>query len=245
MTKVELIYDTDCPNVEQARRQLQLALTASGKPVQWIEWNRTSTESPPHVRRYGSPTILVNGNDVAGVAPSEGFKCCRVYRGKNGGLHGVPTIDMIATALGAKRTTKGSRSWLVSLPAVLVALLPSLTCPACWPAYAGLLSSLGLPFLNYTPLLTLLTVVALAAAVLALGLRANTRRGFGPLLVGILAAALVVLGKFVVQLSFAAYGGIGLLIAASVWNSWPIATPEKRTCPACALNSPTDIVIRH
>lgn len=36
---------------------------------------------------------------------------------------------------------------LLSLPGVTVSLLPKLMCPACWPAYAGLLSSLGLGFL--------------------------------------------------------------------------------------------------
>ena len=33
-------------------------------------------------------------------------------------------------------------SWLATLPGIAVSLLPSVTCPACWPAYAGLLSSL-------------------------------------------------------------------------------------------------------
>lgn len=33
------------------------------------------------------------------------------------------------------------------LPGVGVTLLPKLTCPLCWPAYAGLLTTLGLGFL--------------------------------------------------------------------------------------------------
>ena len=33
------------------------------------------------------------------------------------------------------------------LPGVGVSLLPKLTCPMCWPAYAGLLSAVGLGFL--------------------------------------------------------------------------------------------------
>jgi len=33
---------------------------------------------------------------------------------------------------------------LTSLPGIGAALLPNATCPACWPVYAGILSSLGL-----------------------------------------------------------------------------------------------------
>gem|GEM_PF-4625209 len=32
---------------------------------------------------------------------------------------------------------------IVALPAIAISLLPSVTCPACWPAYAALLSSVG------------------------------------------------------------------------------------------------------
>ena len=41
------------------------------------------------------------------------------------------------------------------LPAIGAALLPKLTCPACWPAYAAVLSALGVSFVDYTPYLLL------------------------------------------------------------------------------------------
>jgi hypothetical protein len=40
-----------------------------------------------------------------------------------------------------------NRTWkqnLVAAPGVGLSLLPKLACPACWPAYTGLLSSIGL-----------------------------------------------------------------------------------------------------
>ncbi len=46
-----------------------------------------------------------------------------------------------------------NRTWkrgLLALPSVGVSILPKLACPACWPAYAGLLSSVGLGFLIST-----------------------------------------------------------------------------------------------
>lgn len=92
---------------------------------------------------------------------------------------------------------------------------------------------MGLGFLMQTAYLLPLTVFSLGLAVAALGLRASRRRGYGPLAVGVLAAAVLVLGKFVLDSNVAVYGGLAALVAASVWNSWPKGVPPA---PAETLN---------
>ena len=75
-----------------------------------------------------------------------------------------------------------NRTWkqgLLALPSVGVSILPKLACQACWPAYAGLLSSVGLGFLISTVYLLPLTAAFLLLAVAALAFRANKRRGYG------------------------------------------------------------------
>jgi hypothetical protein len=154
MPKVELIYDHDCPNVEAAREQLRRAFQKLGQPPDWQEWNRAASSSPDYARQYGSPTILVDGKDVTGALPQEGDDSCRVYPSPRDGFQRVPTVDVIASTVRngvtPSETDGGLRSWLTVLPAVGVAMLPNLTCPACWPAYAGLLSTIGLGFLTET-----------------------------------------------------------------------------------------------
>ncbi len=115
-----------------------------------------------------------------------------------------------------------------------VALLPNVACPACWPAYIGLLSSWGLSLLADTTYLLPLTALFLVLAVGALGFRAKGRRGHAPFVLGVLAASLVMVGKFVFDFDPALYGGIAILIAASVWNSWPRTKETRAPCPACA-----------
>jgi mercuric ion transport protein len=51
---------------------------------------------------------------------------------------------------------------LLAIPGVLASLLPALACPLCWPAYAALLSALGLGFLTSSTYLLPLTGVLLA-----------------------------------------------------------------------------------
>ena len=99
MIKVELIYDRDCPNVGRARQQLQRAFSEVGLTPQWQEWDRRDPAAPAYVRHYGSPTLLINGKDVAGQAETQGVDCCRVYIDHKGCLQGVPPVELIISAL--------------------------------------------------------------------------------------------------------------------------------------------------
>lgn len=240
MPKVEFIYDVDCPNIEATRKNLLHAFSQTGLSPRWQEWDRMLPESPVQVRGYGSPTILVDGHDVAEMKPSNGVNCCRMYTAGEGRLTGVPSVEIIAAKLSEAKEHPISWSdrgrWhgvLATMPAVGAALLPKLTCPACWPAYAGILSAVGLGFVDYTPYLFPLTLAFLALAVFLLGYRAKKRRGYRPLIVGIIAAQVVLVGKFVFASDGAMYGGIALLMAGSLWNSWPQKEGEEDSCPAC------------
>lgn len=233
MPGVELIYDSDCPNVPQARANLLRALGQAGLTPRWREWDRADADAPEHVRAFGSPTILVDGKDVAGSKAADAA-CCRIYSGGEGEHQGAPPVALIVAALGGKsRAGKLGRNAVPLLPAIGTALMPKLVCPACWPAYAGLLSALGLGFINYSPILFPLTAVFLAAVLTMLAWRAKTRRGYAPFALGVLAAASMLIGKFHFDSDAAVYAGITLLVGASLWNAWPRRN-QTLSCPACA-----------
>lgn len=82
-----------------------------------------------------------------------------------------------------------------------------------------------------TAVLLPLTVASLVVAVAALGFRAGGRRGFGPLAVGVVAAVVLLIGKFLMEPNAVVYGGIACLVVASVWNSWP----ARRAVPSESL----------
>ena len=117
-----------------------------------------------------------------------------------------------------------SRTWketALAVPGVGVSMLPKVICPVCSPAYAAVLSSLGLGFLVSTTYLLPVTVVFLAVAVGALACRASSRRGLRPFWIGMIAASSVVAGKFWLDSATITYTGVGLLVLASVWNVIP------------------------
>lgn len=237
--RVELIYDADCPNVEAARSTLLRGFAEAGLRPAWTEWDRRSRRSPARAHCYGSPTILVDGRDVAGAEPAEGADTCRLYDHGADGLRGMPPVPAIAAALrgsGAPLRRRSDRSWwraLAALPGTGAALLPVGLCPACWPAYAGLLGTLGLGFLLESAYLLPVTTALLGLALVALGYRAPGRRGYRPLALGIASAGTILGFKFTYPSPPLVYVGLLGLVAASVWNTWPKRKPDSGSCPAC------------
>jgi hypothetical protein len=130
-----------------------------------------------------------------------------------------------------------NRTWkqsLMTLPGVGASILPKLACPACWPAYAALLSSVGLGFLISTVYLLPMTVALLSLALGAIAFRAKQRNGYGPFLLALAAAAAVLFGKFAWESKPTMYSAFGLLVVASLWNAWPRHAPtEVAICPGC------------
>ena len=56
------------------------------------------------------------------------------------------------------------------------------------------------------------------------------RQGYGPFLLGVAASAVVLVGKFVIDVQPVIYAGAGFLIVASVWNSAPRRTAVSFSC---------------
>lgn len=226
--RVELVYDAECPQVAAARRAVVEAFAQQSLPAAWSEWERSDPEAPDYVRLCGSPTVLIDGRDVAPSPTSDGAGCCRLYAAGPDGLNGSPSADMITAAL-QKRSAGGRWPGLfAAAPGALAALLP--TCPLCWPLYAGALSVAGLGFLldqqHMLPLAGILLLLTLAP----LGYKARARRGYGPLLGGIFGAGAILLGKFIWVSDVHLYGGLAALLGATVWNVWPRKT---QSCPSC------------
>ena len=234
---VELIYERTCPNIEAARTRLVQAFHRAHIPPNWCEWEVSQPETPEYARQYGSPTILVDGNDVSGDGDQASGNSCRLYATATG-YEPAPTVKQIARTLSqaASNDTAGGESRgfsVAALPSLGVALLPKLTCPICWPAYTALLSSAGISFVNYTPYLLPTIAILLVISLCALAYRAPARRGYGPFWLGLLGSFITLIGKFVSENDLALYLGIGLLVAASLWN----ILPRKLRQPAAPIST--------
>ena len=243
MPTVDFVYDKACPNVKAARANLMRAFSRAGVSAHWTEHPIGSAETPAYARGFGSPTILVDGIDVGGLAAGTEH-CCRIYESG-----GAPSVALIADALAradqsddryapprsaaSNHSVQPRSRWKSTaavLPGIGIALMPKVVCPLCWPAYAGVLSAAGLTFLMEGRWLLPISSVLLLAALAALAWRARSRRGYGPLGVGGVSAVAILVGKFAFDSTATAYAGISALVLACIWNAWP----RRLVGPSCS-----------
>lgn len=232
--KIELIYDSNCPNVKRARENLQLALKQTGMNISWQEWERSDPNIPEHYLNYGSPTILVNGKDIIMNTPDSQSESCRLYPDTNGQLQGVPPVEAIVKAIINKRsgmTRSRIGGIIATIPAIGVAFLPKIACPVCWPAYAGLLSAMGLGFLIQGSNLLIVSMIFLGLALAVFGLHGKNRKNFMPFWLALVGLFFIIPAKFLWNNMLMFYAGSVFLTVAIILDIWPLN--KLTTCQDC------------
>ena len=107
--EITLVFDADCPNVRAVRAALREAIEHAGLDPGWIEYDRAAPGVPERFLGFGSPTILVDGEDVADEPAVVAAASCRVYQAA-GGLRGVPPVEAIVAAINrGRRMAPGTR----------------------------------------------------------------------------------------------------------------------------------------
>ncbi|MCK6458167.1 MAG: hypothetical protein L6Q92_16760 [Phycisphaerae bacterium] len=217
--KVQLLYFPGCPNVDAARGALTRALHAAGLLLQFDEIDVSAQDTPAPLRVWGSPTILIDGVDVGGATEPTGLTCRLYSRDCCSSSAGAPTEAMVRKAL--EHACPARRGWLralAALPAAVLPLLPSVTCPLCLPAYAAVLSSLGLGFVLNNRVQRPLILLFLAVAVVSAAWSARRSRVHGALVVVVLASVAVIIGRIIWNIPWLMFAGILGLVAGSVWH---------------------------
>jgi hypothetical protein len=124
--------------------------------------------------------------------------------------------------------------FVAAIPAVFVAVVSHfVACPACWPLVGGLISALGLTLLLETQLMLPLFVGCLLLAIAPLAWQA--RHHLQPFILGLIASAVVLVGKFLLNATAVTVAGIAVLVAAYVWSYRARrATSADACCSSCA-----------
>ncbi len=96
--KVEVLYVPDCPHHPRAVQQLRKVLLAEGIAAEIHEVAVRNSRAAKEFKFRGSPTIRINGRDVAGESQDEELHvlACRIYPGAK--EMGVPPVEMMRSA---------------------------------------------------------------------------------------------------------------------------------------------------
>jgi hypothetical protein len=96
--KIEILYVLDCPHYPAALAELKNVLAAERISAPISELLVANPRMAEALKFCGSPTIRINGRDIAGESETQHFAVsCRLYPGEK--LPGVPPAEMIHRAL--------------------------------------------------------------------------------------------------------------------------------------------------
>ena len=95
---VQFITFSGCPNASAARSLIERAIADAGIVAAIEEVDTLLPDTPAPLREWGSPTILLNGEDVGGKREPTG-PGCRLYRDDDGRIQGVPPQGLLLAAL--------------------------------------------------------------------------------------------------------------------------------------------------
>ena len=116
--EIELLWWEGCPSTQRARSELQLALRELGLPDAEVRMREVRTDEQAQTVGFaGSPTILIDGQDLVGATPTrqvdghqqgdgeqgegdgQGGLSCRIYRRRDGRISPTPDPDDLRDAL--------------------------------------------------------------------------------------------------------------------------------------------------
>jgi glutaredoxin len=104
--KIEVFYVPECPHHPATLRRLREILAADGVAAEIHEVAVRNAAMAKALRFCGSPTIRINGRDIAGESEEVGnfAVSCRLYQGAE--QPGVPPAEMIRRAVREARATE-------------------------------------------------------------------------------------------------------------------------------------------
>ncbi len=118
---------------------------------------------------------------------------------------------------------------VMTASSILLAFAPK--CPICFLAYFGVFGVAAASASTYRIWLLPITALWLALTIGLLALGRNPRGRVGSVVLGIVAGAAVLIGRFNLENRIVVIAGLGGLIAATLWRAW--ARQRIPNCDRC------------
>lgn len=99
---VEFLWWADCPSWDGALSDLRAEMEAAGLDPADVRLREVETDAEAEALGFvGSPTILVDGRDIADPGDTAPGLNCRIYRLRDGRISGLPDPLDVREALAA------------------------------------------------------------------------------------------------------------------------------------------------
>jgi hypothetical protein len=119
----------------------------------------------------------------------------------------------------------------MAMSTVLFAVAPK--CPICFLAYFGIIGVSASSATAYRSWLLPITGFWLALTILMLAFQRRGKHRYGPAALGLVAALLLVIGKFAAESQVMAFVAVVMLFAAAIWRARSQLQKSPELCSQC------------
>ncbi len=126
---------------------------------------------------------------------------------------------------------KPPRTTLLTIGSALLVIAPK--CPVCFLAYFGIFGVATASVSVYRNWLPMVTASWLALTVATLAFQRRRQPQYGPALLGVVAALVLLSGKFILDNQALIGTGFVALVAAVIWRLWFQKTRPAEICAQC------------
>lgn len=102
--KIELLHIAECPSWSSCLKNIRHALIDLDDDSKVNVYLLDASDKEGFSRFHGSPTILVDGQDIFPIDDYDGALSCRVYSTPEG-RRGMPSVDQIVEKLRSIRNS--------------------------------------------------------------------------------------------------------------------------------------------
>jgi hypothetical protein len=101
---VEFLWWADCPSWDRALSELRAEMESIGLDPASVQLREVETDADAEALGFaGSPTIRIDGRDIADPGETAPGLNCRVYRLRDGRISALPDREDVRDALAAAR----------------------------------------------------------------------------------------------------------------------------------------------
>ena len=101
--KIRFLYYEECPSHEEALERLRKTLAEESVQAAVEIVKVETSEEARDLRFPGSPTILIDGQDIDPQPNAQYALTCRAYRLEDGRISPLPSVSMIRRAIRSAR----------------------------------------------------------------------------------------------------------------------------------------------
>ena len=101
--KIRFLYCEECPSHEEALERLRKVLTEEDVRAQIDVVRVETSEQAQELRFPGSPTILIDNQEIDPQPNPQYQLTCRAYRLEDGRISPLPSVSMIRRAIRSAR----------------------------------------------------------------------------------------------------------------------------------------------